>query len=176
MLSRLLVPALLRPLGEHLVALLDPRPGDACACLPDGDGVMRAALAATGATCEEITEATADGTAQVVASLFVPLTAETLGRLLRVLDPERGRLACAVSVDLPGGLRVGGALPDLPPGVRLDHLRDVARFDGAAHYAAATGVDAGEALQPFTSVDGTLRIPVDVEVLRAGSPERPDPH
>lgn len=168
MLSRLLVPALLRPCAEHLVSLLDPRPGEACACVPDDEGVMPAALSATGAACEEITAAMPDGSAQAVASLFVPLTAETLGQLLRVLDPQRGRLACAVGVDLPGGVRLGGAAPDLPPGVRFDRLRDVARFDGAAHYAAATGVDAGEALQPYIAVDGTIRIPVEVTVLRAG--------
>ncbi|HZS13967.1 MAG TPA: hypothetical protein VFC09_05160 [Candidatus Dormibacteraeota bacterium] len=176
MLSRLLVPALLRPVGEHLVATLDPHPGEVCAYLPDDEDVLPSLLARTGATCDELTAATPAGSAQVVASLFAPLTTETVHRALRALDPHRGRLACALTVALPG-VTLGGGLPILSrPGVTLTRIRDVARFDGAAHYAAATGVDAGEALQPFVAVDGTVRIPVEVVVLRAGPPERPDPH
>lgn len=194
MLSRLLVPALLRPVGEHLAAMVDPQPGDLCVDAGGTAGVMPALLARRAREVVVVSDSPdvlgevrdeasmlhldnvipvlsrsdalslPDGIVQVVTSLFVPITAETLAELLRVLDPQRGRLACAVSVELPG-LTLGGPPP---PGAEVTRIHDVARFDGAGHYAAATGVDATEdALQPYVAVDGTIRIPVEVVVVTA---------
>ena len=193
---RLLVPALLRPLGEQLLAMVDPQPGDLCVDAGGTAGVMPVLLARRARECiavaaspdvlGEVRDEAAllhldnvipllsrpdalslpDGIVQVVTSLFVPITAETLAELLRVLDPQRGRLACALRVELPG-ITFGGDTPDLS-GTRVEEatVRDVARFDGAAHYAAATGADPGDALRPFVAADGTIRIPVEVRVLR----------
>lgn len=188
---RLLVPALLRPLGEHLLAMLDPQPGDLCVELGGTAGVMPTLLArrarevvvvaADPDVLGEVRDEAAllhldnvilvlsradalsmpDGIVQVATAMFVPITAETLGELRRVLDPRRGRLACMLRVELPG-LTLGAGPPE---GVATTTVRDVARFDGAAHYAAATGAPAEEQLQPYTAVDGTIRIPVEARVL-----------
>ena len=194
---RLLVPALLRPVGEQLLAMVEPQPGDLCLDAGATAAVMPALLARRARECIAVAESPdvlgevrdeaallhldnvvpllsrpdalslPDGIVQVVTSLFVPMTTETLAELLRVLDPERGRLACAVSVELPG-VTLGGAMPGTA-GLRVEEatVRDVARFDGAAHYAAATGVAADEELlRPHLAADGTIRIPVEVRTLR----------
>jgi hypothetical protein len=191
-LSRLLVPTLLRPIGEHLLAMVRPQPGDLCVDVGGACGVMPLLLArqarevvvvadspdALGELRDETdvlhvdnvvpvlqrSDALSmpDGIVQVVTSLFAPLTAETLAELRRVLDPHRGRIAWAVSVQLPG-VRIGG---DPPSGVDTVRVHDVARFDGVAHYQAATGArGASDALLPFTAPDGTIRIPIEAEVV-----------
>jgi hypothetical protein len=114
--SRLLVPSVLRPFGEHLVALLHVESGDACVDI--GSEVMPALLGRTARLCiaiddSVVVEDTAAvvrahgdalplgaGCAQVVTSLFTlpdqrdPVA--TLREMLRVLDPHRGRLAGAL--------------------------------------------------------------------------------
>jgi hypothetical protein len=194
-LSRLLVPALLRPLGEHLLAMLRPEPGDLCVELGGTAGVMPVLLARRSRECVVVADdpevlgevrdeaamlhldnvipvlsrgdalSMPDGIVQVATSLFVPLTAETLDELLRVLDPRRGRLACAVRVELPG-VTLGGEVPDVPADrLRLVGIRDVARFDGEQHYRAATGAPETVRLDAVAAVDGTIRIPVEAAVL-----------
>ena len=195
---RLLVPALLRPIGEHLVAMVQPGPGDLCVDVSGTASVMPVLLARAARECivvaespdvlGEVREEAAvlgldnvvpvlqradalsmpDGIVQVVTSLLAPLSAETLRELVRVLDPQRGRLACALAVALPG-LRLGsgqpGALKEGTFALEHETIRDVARFDGEAHYRAATGADESVNLDQYTSFDGTIRIPVEVEVL-----------
>jgi hypothetical protein len=175
--SRLLVPALLRPFGEHLIDMVQPLPDDVCVDVSGPGGVMPALLAHRARTCITVNgdEAAAlslrDGSAQVVTALFAPLSNAVLRELLRILDPHRGRLACALSVELPGDVRIGTpAAPalDIRPTLRITHVRDVARFDGTRHFNAATGAAATDAqLQPYVAPDGTLRIPVDAVVVRA---------
>jgi hypothetical protein len=191
---RLLVPALLRPVGEHLVAMVQPQPGDLCVDVGGVGGVMPMLLARTAREVVVVAESPdvlgevrdeaamlhldnvipvlqrgdalsmPDGIVQVITSLFAPLTAETLRELLRVMDGQRGRMACGVAVELPG-MRLGsGSASALKTGV----LHDVARFDGAAHYRAATGADESVNLDQYTAFDGSIRIPVEVEVLTAG--------
>jgi hypothetical protein len=191
---RLLVPSLLRPIGVHLVAMLQSQPGDLCVDVGGTASVMAILLARTarevvvvaespdvlGAVRDEAallhlgnvipvlqrTDALSmpDRIVQVVTSLFAPITAETLRELRRVLDPQRGRMACAIAVELPG-LRLGSAQPDA---LGNSVIRDVARFDGEAHYRAATGADQSVNLDQYTAFDGSIRIPVEVTVLTAG--------
>jgi SAM-dependent methyltransferase len=126
-----------------------------------------------------------DGCAQVVTSLFAqaqhrdPIGA--LRQMLRILDPQRGRLVCALWTDAAGqttpiaGRRLDTATLVKATGGRahIEVVRDVARFDGVAHYRATLpGRDTEqEALEPWTAHDGTLRIPTETVVL-AVSPGR----
>jgi hypothetical protein len=115
--SRLLVPSLLRPFGEHLAALVQPEPGDVCVDVGGAGGVMPALLARVARLCVAVDDdaevlaelrhraAVAvvrargdalplrDGCAQVVTSLF---SLASLPEMVRVLDPQRGRLGCAL--------------------------------------------------------------------------------
>jgi hypothetical protein len=171
--SRLLVPALLRPFGEHLADLVQPRPGDVCVAVGTSgvDATLQHLATVLPLRAHPDALPLRDGCAQVVTALFAPLTPAVLGELLRILDPDNGRLACAVSVELPGTVRIGTQLSslDIQAPLRIERIRDVARFDGVAHYNAATGaaVAAGQ-LQPYVAPDGTLRIPVEAVVVRAG--------
>jgi hypothetical protein len=173
--NRLLVPALLRPFGEHLVAMLAPQPDDVCVTLGDEFGVMSALLARVAPReCIALDDATElpDGGAQVITSLFAPLTPATLDELLRILDPHRGRIACAVFAELIPGIAFGAPLDaaNVPPALALTSIRDVARFDGVNHFAAAMDVnefspETAKNLAVHTAPDGTLRIPVEATVV-----------
>lgn len=199
--SRLLVPALLRPIGEHLVSDLAPRRDERCVDAGCENGVMAALLGRASDTCvavhadaEVVAETReelsmlhldhvdvlrarldelplGDDCAQVVASLFAltfePDPARTLGELLRVLDPDRGRLACALWCDF-AGRRIDTAplLGVAGGGARIETMRDVARFDGVAHYRVAVGEHAPPLEAAWTAADGTLRIPTETAVLR----------
>jgi hypothetical protein len=169
--SRLLVPALLRPFAEHLADMVRPQPGDVrIAVDTSGDDVLLRHLdnvQPLRAHPDALPLAT--GSAQVITALFAPLTSAALRELLRVLDADKGRLACALSVDLPGAqIGTPPSSLDISAPVRIERVRDVARFDGVAHYNAATGAGASaDDLQPYVAPDGTLRIPVDALVVRA---------
>jgi hypothetical protein len=173
--NRLLVPALLRPFGEHLVAMLAPQRNDVCVTVGDEFGVMSALLARVALReCIALDDATElpDGGAQVFTSLFAPLAPATLDELLRIVDPHRGRIACAVFAELIPGITLGAppGAAHVPPALALASIRDVARFDGVEHFAAAMDVNEFSAetaknLAVHTAPDGTLRIPVEATVL-----------
>jgi hypothetical protein len=174
--SRLLVASLLRPFAEHLIDIVRPQPADLCVDVSGAEGVMAALLAPRVRSCiavhgdQAVAVPLPDGGAQVVTALFAPLTTAVLRELLRVLDRQHGRLACAISVELPGDVRIGTPPQtlDIPSPLSIASVRDVARFDGVAHYNAATGAHAtDDDLQPYVAPDGTLRIPVEAVVVRA---------
>jgi hypothetical protein len=173
--NRLLVPTLLRPFGEQLVTMLAPQPEDVCVTVGDEFGVMAALLARNASRASRaLDDATElpDGGAHVITSLFAPLTSARLDEILRTLDPHRGRIACAVFAELVPGITLGAPLDaaNLPPALALTSIRDVARFDGLDHFAAAMNVNAFSTqtsinLAHHTAPDGTLRIPVEATVL-----------
>jgi SAM-dependent methyltransferase len=201
--SRLLVPSLLRPFGEHLAALVQPEPGDVCVDVGGAGGVMPALLARVARLCVAVDDdaevlaelrhraAVAvvrargdalplrDGCAQVVTSLFAlppqpDAAATTLRELLRVLDPQHGRLVCALWTagddgTLLAGRRIEDTTPLLaaaPSRTRIEVIRDVARFDGVDHYRAAISpaLPGGDVAR-WTAYDGTLRIPTQTVTL-----------
>jgi ubiquinone/menaquinone biosynthesis C-methylase UbiE len=118
-----------------------------------------------------------DGCAQVVTSLFTmgdgAAAVETLGEMLRVLDPRGGRLACALSAEIVPGLTLGTgddgqALASIERRIRVMTVRDVARFDSIQLFSAAKGCsDRGVLRRASAHIapDGTLRLPVDVVTL-----------
>ncbi len=124
-----------------------------------------------------------DGCAQVVTSLFAlplrsgdPIT--TLREMLRVLDPQHGRLICTLWVAAGDqATPIAGRRLDTTPllaaaggRARIEVVRDVARFDGVDHYrAAVSGPE--PTLTQWTAPDGTLRIPTQTVTL-AVSPGR----
>jgi SAM-dependent methyltransferase len=232
--NRLLVPTVLRPFGEHLADIAQPRTGDVCVHIGDDGGVMAALLSRTAAVCvavDDDPEALAemhdemamlgrnnvialradsaalplpDGCAQVVTSLFTLAfeqdPAAALREMLRVLDPQRGRLAVALWSEPSAVPHLDALLPASQQAVDrataygyelaaerlveqaggtgrvgVARIHDVVRFDGAAHWWAATaealGADASmravceQRLQPYAAVDGTLRIPTEAVVL-----------
>jgi hypothetical protein len=81
--SRLLVPAMLRPFAEHLVALLRPSSGDLCVEVAADTGVMSTLLARTGATC-----IAADDDADALADLRDEAAMVHLGNLHTVRAPS----------------------------------------------------------------------------------------
>jgi SAM-dependent methyltransferase len=230
--SRLLVPTVLRPFGEHLLDIAAPQRGDVCVDVGCAGGVMPALTARIGSVCLAIDDdgdvlietrdemamlgldnvvtvrargdalPLRDGCAQVVTSLFSlaqqrdPVAA--LREMLRIVDPQRGRLACALwsepaavphldALAAAGDATARGAttfghplaaehLVEQAGGggrVQVARIHDVVRFDGAAHWWAAMGVDASDevrsqcedVLRPYTAVDGTLRIPTEAVLL-----------
>jgi len=171
--ARLLVPTVLRPFGEHLAAIVAPQPGDVCVDLGGDEGVMAAMLARAAGVCHALADSLGNGGAQVVTSLFAladePDPAATLREMLRVLDPQRGRLGVALWSE-PGAVPHLDALTPCAPRavaaatrfgfplaaerlveaaggagrVRIARIHDVVRFDGVAHWWAALGGDAGD--------------------------------
>lgn len=132
-----------------------------------------------------------DGCAQMVTALFSlaqqPDPVAALREMLRILDPQRGRLAAAMWSE-PGAVPHLAALHDDrahafgAPGaaehlveqagvegrVSVSRIHDVVRFDGLSHWAAAVGGDAHAAeplLRPYVAADGTMRIPAEAVVL-----------
>lgn len=224
--ARLLVPAVLRPFGEHLAAVARPRSGDVCVDIGHNGGVMPALLARVARLCVAVGEdtdalrevreeldmlhrpATAvlraridvlplrDGCAQVVTALFslpdAPDPVAALREMLRVLDPQHGRLAAAMWSE-PGAVPhlAAAASPDAAHAygyplaaerlveqaggegrITVARIHDVVRFDGVAHWWAAVGDAsrempdaAAELLAPYTAADGTMRIPAEAVVL-----------
>jgi SAM-dependent methyltransferase len=123
--SRLLVPAVLRPFGEHLADIVRPQPGEVCVAVGWDGGVMPALLSRSGARCIAVDDGTdvlplPDGAAQVVTSLFTltdaPDPVAALREMLRILDPRRGRLAVAVWSE-PAAVPHLDALTPAAPGV-----------------------------------------------------------
>lgn len=149
----LLVPGLLRPVAEHLTAMVQQRPGETRLDITDDDQDL---------------SALPDGSVQCVTALFIVPSPALLQDIVRILDKQNGRIAWALCVDLPNNVRIGTRLhpQDVPPPLQLTTVRDVARFDGVAHYVAATGAaGSDQALKPYVAPDGTIRIPVEVLVL-----------
>jgi hypothetical protein len=119
--SHLLVPAVLRPFGEHLAEMVQPRAGDLAVDLSGGDdAVMPSLLARRVQRCLAIAgtagaRSLPDGSAQVVTSLFTlaeqPDPVAALRELLRILDPDTGSLAAALWSE-PGAVPHLDALPD----------------------------------------------------------------
>lgn len=175
--GRLLVQSVLRPLAEHINAELQPRPGEVCVDV-DRDALLgtRDELAVLHLGNLFLLRAhTAalplrEGCAHVVTSLFPHHAGAALPEMLRILHPQQGRLACALWTEHDGvviaGRRIDTASLLTTPHTRLEAIADVARFDGVAHYQAATGSGASQdQLAPYTAPDGTLRIPTRTVTL-----------
>ena len=176
--SRLLVPTVLRPFGEHLAAIVEPQPGDVCVDVGHQESVMAPLLARLARECIAVDDPDGllrlpDGSAQVVTSLFALAEqrdpAAVLGEMMRILDPQHGRLAVALWSEPAAVPHLDALTPANPQSVEeatrfgfplaADHLaeqagaadrlqvsriHDVVRFDGTAHWWAAVGALADE--------------------------------
>jgi hypothetical protein len=176
--SHLLMQTMLRPFGEHLAANVQPRAQDICV-QSSGDDRYEIAIIGTNTVVPLRAGGAAlplrDGSAQVVTSLFTlafePDPAAALGELLRILDPDRGRLGVALwsepgavphldalaAVDEEtvaaatqfGHLLAAEHLVEQAGGaqrIQVSRIHDVVRFDGVAHWWAAVAGGAPDAV------------------------------
>ena len=170
--------SVLRPIAEHIRAELQPRPEEVCIEV-DREALIGArdelAVLHLGNLILLRAHADAlplrDGCVHVVTSLFPDQADAVLPEMLRILRPQRGRLACVLWTEHDGAVIAGRRIDTAPllqrgAALRIDSIADVARFDGLAHYRTATGRDATpHDLAPYTAPDGTLRIPTRTVTL-----------